>query len=83
MTMIKDVENWIDWDVYDRSRMERWKYVGTDPRLDYGETYDLTVSRSDSGKSYISIHKSLHARIYKQYETMEKFREDWGKPDAG
>ncbi len=80
--MIKDVENWFDWDVYDRSKMERWKYVGTDPRLNYGEVYDLTVARSNSGKAYISVHTGLRSRVYKQYETRKKFEEEWSELNA-
>lgn len=81
--MIEGIENWINWDVYDRSKMERWKYIGTDTRLDAGKVYDLTVARSASGKSHISVHIDLKARIYKQYDKPSEFKSEWVMPDAG
>jgi len=91
--MIKEIENWINYfneesvdkmrDVYDRSRMERWKYIGNDTRLDAGKVYDLTVSRNENGKSYISVHVNLKARVYKQYDNPSEFRSEWVVPDAG
>lgn len=57
--------------------MERWNYVGTDPRLAYGTTYDLTVYRAPNGASNISVHKGLKERVYKRYSSAESFRSEW------
>lgn len=57
--------------------MERWNYIGTDPRLEYGKSYDLTVYRAVDGASNISVHTGLKERIYKRYYSAESFRSEW------
>lgn len=58
--------------------MIRLKYKGTDSRLEFGHVYDCTLMREKrpNGNVYVSVHVSLHGRIYKQYSAAG-FSNEW------
>lgn len=80
--MIEGIENWLDWDVYERSIMSQWYYKGQDERLTYGKRYELTIAwRREGGKGgcNVSIHVDKTKRVYKMYNTRASFVDEWSK----
>lgn len=59
--------------------LERHKYIGHDPRLRFGDIYDLTVRRESGAKGpvNISVHVGLKERVYLKYENTRSFKGDW------
>ena len=76
--MIEDVDIWKPWNE-EEVTMERLKYIGRDPRLDFGEVYDCTVKREKGPKGPVnlSVHTSLHARVYLNYKDKVSYLGDW------
>lgn len=77
--MIENIEALKPWDENETEvTLERHKYVGTDPRLNFGDIYDLTVRRdSVKGPVNVSVHVNLKDRIYLRYESNRGFKGDW------
>ena len=59
--------------------MERYKYIGNDSRLHFGDIYDLTIRRDSGAKGpvNISVHVGLRERIYLKYDSTRQFKGDW------
>lgn len=78
--MIDNIEALKPWDRNETEvTLERHKYIGNDPRLHFGDIYDLTVRREagTKGPVNISVHVGLTERIYLKYENTRSFKGDW------
>lgn len=77
--MIENIEAFKPWDENETEvTLERHKYIGTDPRLNFGDIYDLTIRRdSMKGPVNVSVHVNLKDRIYLRYESNRGFKGDW------
>jgi hypothetical protein len=78
--MIGNIEALLPWDENELEvTLERHKYIGTDPRLNFGDVYDLTVRRDGGPKGpvNISVHVGLKERIYLRYDSNRAFKGDW------
>ena len=81
--MIGNIEALLPWDENELEvTLERYKYIGTDPRLSFGNVYDLTVRRDagPKGPVNISVHVNPKDRIYLRYESGRGFKGDWIEP---
>lgn len=78
--MIGNVEALFPWEENELEvTLERHKYIGTDPRLNFGDIYDLTVRRDSGPKGpvNISVHVNLKDRVYMKYDSNRAFKGDW------
>ena len=78
--MIDNIEALKPWDRNETEvTLERHRYNGTDPRLNFGDIYDLTVRRDAEAKGpvNVSVHVNLKDRIYLRYKTGHSFKNDW------
>lgn len=78
--MIENIEALKPWDDNEMEViLKQYKYIGHDPRLTFGELYDLTVSKPSGpkGPTSISVHVNLKDRVYLRYESDRGFKGDW------
>lgn len=81
--MIENIEAFKPWNENETEvTLERHKYIGTDPRLNFGDIYDLTIHKDSGSKGpvNVSVHVNLKDRIYLRYESGRGFKGDWIEP---